>query len=200
MSDPVGSPAVNIGASSGWSELSRRADAFAGANAELRFHLDADTTVNLGGLAIDDVSVTACRPLSADLGVTLTDGVLSVTAGTSTTYTLVASNAGPDPIAATVDDAFPPGLACTWTCLASSGANCAASGSGDIADSVQLPAGGVATYTATCAISGSATGSLVNTATITSIADDQNPGNNSATDVDTVNPAPDNLFVDSFEN
>jgi subtilisin-like proprotein convertase family protein len=54
-------PVVNIGESSGWSTLSRRVDSLAGLNTELRFHLDGDTTVQLGGLAIDDVTVTACR-------------------------------------------------------------------------------------------------------------------------------------------
>jgi len=149
MSEGVGSPAVNIGASSGWSVLSRRADAFAGG---------------------------------------------------STTYTIVASNAGPDPITATVGDTFPPDLACAWTCTASSGATCAAAGSGDIADAAVLPVAGVATYTATCAISGSATGPLSNTVTIASTVGDPNAGNNSATDIDTVDPAPDSLFVNGFEN
>ena len=61
MNSAVGSPLVTIGETSGWSTLSRRADSLAGLNTELRFHLDSDTTVQLGGLAIDDVTVTACR-------------------------------------------------------------------------------------------------------------------------------------------
>ena len=58
---------MNIGEASGWGVFSRRADSLAGLNTELRFHLDSDTSVNFGGLAIDDVTVTACRPLAADL-------------------------------------------------------------------------------------------------------------------------------------
>ena len=53
-----------------------------------------------------------------------------------------------------------------------------------------LPAGGSVTYTAVCAISGSATGSLVNTATVAAPGGvtDTNPANNSATDTNTILP------------
>ena len=37
-----------------------RADNLAGLNTELRFHLDSDPSVNMGGLAIDDVMVQGC--------------------------------------------------------------------------------------------------------------------------------------------
>src|SRR5690606_3234291 len=57
----TGNPQVNIGGSYGWGVISRRADSLAGLNAELRFHLDSDTTVQFAGAAIDDVSVTGCR-------------------------------------------------------------------------------------------------------------------------------------------
>ena len=70
------------------------------------------------------------------------------------------------------------------------GGTCAASGSGDISDTANLPVGGSATYTATCTISASATGSLSNTATATvgGGVTDPTPGNNSATDTDTLTP------------
>ncbi|NJL29562.1 MAG: hypothetical protein HC897_17580, partial [Thermoanaerobaculia bacterium] len=71
--------------------FSRRADSLAGLNTELRFHVDSDTTVQFAGLAIDDVSVTACRALSADLQITKTDGVATATPGGSVTYTITAS-------------------------------------------------------------------------------------------------------------
>jgi subtilisin-like proprotein convertase family protein len=64
MTNAPGNPAVNIGESSGWGNYSGDISALAGLNVELRFHLDSDTTVNLGGLAIDDVSVTACMPVA----------------------------------------------------------------------------------------------------------------------------------------
>jgi uncharacterized repeat protein (TIGR01451 family) len=185
----TGNPQVNIGGSAGWGVFSRRADSLAGLNSELRFHLDSDTTVQLGGLAIDDVSVTACRALSADLSITKTDGVATAVPGGSTTYTITASNAGPDPVTgATVADTFPAILTCNWTCVGAGGGTCTAAGAGNINDTVNLPTGGAVTYTATCAIAPGATGTLANTATVTSSITDPTPANNSATDTDTLTP------------
>ncbi len=188
----TGNPQVNIGGSYGWGLHSRRADSLAGLNSELRFHLDTDTSVNFGGLAIDDVSVTACRGLSADLAITKTDGVTTAVPGGSVTYTITASNAGPDPVTgATVADTFPAVLTCTWTCAGAGGGTCTAAGSGNINDTVNLPAGGSTTYTATCNINASAAGTLSNTATVSSSVTDPNPANNSATDSDTLTPQAD---------
>jgi uncharacterized repeat protein (TIGR01451 family) len=192
MNNTVGNPAVTIAESSGWSILSRRADSLAGLNTELLFHLDSDTTVQLAGLAIDDVSVTACRPAAADLSITKTDGVTTAVPGGSVTYTITASNAGVDPvIGATVADTFPGILTCTWTCVGAGGGTCTAAGSGNISDTVNLPVGGSVTYTATCAIAPSATGTLSNTATVSSSTTDPDPANNSATDTDTLTPTAD---------
>ncbi|GMV31247.1 MAG: hypothetical protein AMXMBFR59_33720 [Rhodanobacteraceae bacterium] len=183
----TGNPQNNIGGSYGWGTFSRRADSLAGLNTELRFHLDSDTTVQFGGLAIDDVSVTACRAQSADASITKTDGVTTATPGGSVTYTITASNAGPDPATgATVADTFPASETCTWTCVGAGGGTCTAAGSGNIADSVNLPVGGSVTYTAACTIAASATGSLSNTATVTLPFTDPDPANNSATDTDTL--------------
>ena len=141
-------------------------------------------------ISLDDISIVAAPP-SADLAITKTDGVASVNAGGSTTYTITASNAGPDAATgATVADTFP--AACTsvsWTCAGAGGGTCTANGSGNINDSVNLPSGGSVTYTATCAVSSGASGSLINTATVTAPAGttDPTPGNNSATDTDTIN-------------
>jgi uncharacterized repeat protein (TIGR01451 family) len=190
----TGNPQANIGGSAGWGVFSRRADSLAGLNTEVRFHLESDTTVQFAGLAIDDVSVTACRPLAADLAITKTDGATTEVPGTPVTYTIVASNAGPDAVTgATVADTFPAVLSgCTWTCVGAGGGTCTAAGSGNLNDTaVNLPAGGSATYTATCNIASSATGTLANTATVTSAVTDPTPGNNSATDTDTLGPQAD---------
>jgi uncharacterized repeat protein (TIGR01451 family) len=126
----------------------------------------------------------------ADLSVTKTDGVATAVPGGSVTYTITASNAGPDPVTGgTVADTFPAVLTCTWTCVGAGGGTCTASGSGNINDTVNLPAGASVTYTATCAVSSSATGTLTNTATVSGGAvGDSNPANNSATDTDTLTP------------
>ena len=119
MTNTVGNPATTIQESSGWSQMTRRVDSLAGLNSELRFHVDSDTTVQFAGLAIDDVSVTGCRTLSADLSITKTDGVTTAVPGGSVTYTITGSNAGPDPVTgATIADTFPASETCTWTCLA----------------------------------------------------------------------------------
>jgi len=129
----------------------------------------------------------------ADASITKTDGVTTAVPGGSVTYTITASNAGPDPVAGgTVADTFPAILTCTWTCVGAGGGTCTAAGSGNIADTVNLPVGASVTYTATCAINSSATGVLTNTATVSSgAASDSNPANNSATDTDTLTPQAD---------
>lgn len=67
MTDAVGSPATTLNESSGWSRVSRRADAYANRNIQLRWNVSSDSSINLGGLALDDVSVTACcTPESCD--------------------------------------------------------------------------------------------------------------------------------------
>jgi uncharacterized repeat protein (TIGR01451 family) len=125
----------------------------------------------------------------ADLAITKTDGVTAATAGGSVTYTITASNAGPsNATGATVADTFPASLTCTWTCVGTGGGTCTAAGSGNLNDAVNLPSGGSVTYTASCTVSASATGTLSNTATVTAPAGvtDPAPGNNSATDSDTL--------------
>ena len=138
--------------------------------------------------ATDTDTLTA----AADLAITKTDGVTSATPGGSVTYTITASNAGPSNApGASVADTFPAVLTATWTCVGAGGGTCTASGAGNINDTVNLPAGGSVTYTASAQISPSATGTLSNTATVSAPGGvtDPTPGNNSATDTDTLTPA-----------
>ena len=131
---------------------------------------------------------------SADLSITKTDGVTTAVPGGSVTYTITASNAGPNAaVGARVADTFPATLTATWTCVGAGGGTCTASGSDNINDTVNLPAGASVTYTASASISASATGSLSNTATVSapSGVTDPTPGNNSATDTDTLSPQAD---------
>lgn len=130
----------------------------------------------------------------ADLAITKTDGVTTAVPGGSVTYTITASNAGPSNVTgATVADTFPATLSCMWTCAGAGGGTCAASGSGNINDTVNLPSGGSITYTASCTVAASATGTLANTATVAAPGEvtDPTPGNNSATDTDTLTPQTD---------
>jgi hypothetical protein len=58
MTHSVGNPVVSIPQSAGWSSLSADVSEYAGKTIELRYHVDSDTTVQLAGVAIDDVRVT----------------------------------------------------------------------------------------------------------------------------------------------
>jgi hypothetical protein len=108
----------------------------------------------------------------------------------------VVSNAGPlDVTAATVTDATltPSSNAnlasdAAWTCSGTGGGTCTGSGSGNISDTVDLPAGASVTYTVAVTVSGTPSGPLTNTATVAAPPGitDPVPGNNSATDTDTL--------------
>lgn len=151
-----------------------------------------------GAYTLNVTSSGATQPtcgaaLSADLAITKTDGVATATPGGSVTYTITASNAGPDPVTgATVADTLPAVLSsASWTCASAGGGTCTASGSGNINDSVNLPVGASVTYTLSANVAANATGTLSNTATIAAPGGvtDPTPANNSATDSDTVNAA-----------
>src|SRR4029453_13137535 len=95
---------------------------------------------------------------------------------------------------AVVTDTFPAALlGVSWTRGRAGGAVCPAGGAGNLADTVNLPVGGTVTYTVTGTVSPAATGTLTNTATVTPPAavTDPMPGNNSATDTDTLTPQAD---------
>ncbi len=69
MNSTVGNPAVTIPESAGWGRHRANIDAFAGKTVQLRFKLTTDNTVQLGGVAIDDVSVTAFGLPAAEIAV-----------------------------------------------------------------------------------------------------------------------------------
>lgn len=122
-----------------------------------------------------------------DVGVTKTDGVTSVVAGSSTTYTIVVTNNGPSTATnITVSDPLPAGVTTfTW-----SGTN-GHSGSGPLNDTIfSLAPGASISYTVIATVSPAATGSLNNIVTVT-VANDTNAQNNSATDTDAITPLAD---------
>ena len=123
----------------------------------------------------------------ADLQISKDDGVTTAVAGGSVTYTIVATNAGPstDP-SVSVADTFPSSLTCSWTSVAAGGATGNTNGSGNLADTLSMPPGSSVTYTVTCNIDPSATGTLSNTATVAASVTDPDSMNDSGTDGDTV--------------
>src|SRR5207249_3068046 len=115
-------------------------------------------------------------------------------------YTVTVSNSGPSKaVGATVADSFPANYTSpTWTATGSSGTSgFSATGSGNIADTVTIPAGGSITYTVSGTVSSAATGTLSNTATVTGSSDPA-PGNNSATDTDNLTPSADLAVTKAF--
>ena len=122
-----------------------------------------------------------------DVSITKTDGVATVVAGTSTSYTIVVGNSGPSQIdGIQVTDSLPAVLLnATWTCTPSGGAACgSASGSGSINEMVDMPAASTVTYVVTADVAPAAQGTLTNTAAVTLPTGmvDSDTANNAATD------------------
>ncbi|HUE73169.1 MAG TPA: right-handed parallel beta-helix repeat-containing protein [Pirellulaceae bacterium] len=127
----------------------------------------------------------------ADLSITKSDAPDPVVAGTTLTYTIVVTNNGPDTQTnAVVTDTFPAQLTnVTFTSVAAGGAtDNDATGTGNINDTVTLPAGSTITYTVTGTVASSATGTISNTATITAPPNtfETDLTNNSATETTTL--------------
>src|SRR5205823_875512 len=126
-------------------------------------------------------------PPTTDLRITVTDGLSTIVAGQNDSYTIVVINNGPINVTgAVVTDNFPAIFTgATFTATQSGGASgFTTSGTGNVNDTVTMPAGSVITYRASGRISSSATGTLSNTATVTAPAGVTDPDltNNSATD------------------
>lgn len=119
----------------------------------------------------------------------LFDGQGGVAPGREVSYRIEVWNDGPSSVAqARVIDIFPPEFSgVAWTCASQGGAACPTDGIGNIDSIVQLPVGGRVVFNATGIVGASATGRLINTATVQGIgAVDPDEGNNSSTDRDTV--------------
>jgi uncharacterized repeat protein (TIGR01451 family) len=118
------------------------------------------------------------------LSITKSDGKGTYVPGTSTTYTIIATNAGPSFLkGGTVSDPLPAQVAsATWTAVYSAGSSGPESGSGPLNETVNLAPGGTATFQFTVQIKPDATGDLVNTVTITPPPNTQG---NTATATDT---------------
>jgi uncharacterized repeat protein (TIGR01451 family) len=147
------------------------------------------SAIATAGLRTTKFALTNTVSSQADLAITKTNGVTTVTAGGSVTYTITASNAGPGNAPGThVADTLPASLTASWTCVGAGGGTCTAAGVGNLDDTINLPAGGSVTYTLRALVAATATGTLSNTATVIAGAgiSDPNPGNNSATDADTI--------------
>jgi len=158
------------------------------------YRCDSTNTCSQPADALDVTATATPTPTPTpanDLKVTLTDGKTTIVAGAQNTYTMTVTNAGPVAVTgASVVDTFPSIFTgVTFTATQSGGATgFAASGTGNINDTVDMPSGSKVTYTPKGKVSAGATGNLSNTAQVTAPNGvvDPNTANNSATDSDTI--------------
>ena len=132
---------------------------------------------------------TALRASVADLVITNTNGVSAVVVGTTTTYTITVTNAGPATAAdAVVTDIFPSVLTgVSWSCAGTGGAVCgAAAGTGNINATVTVPVTGAATFTATGTVDSASSNTIENTARVVPAAGTSDPTQAIATDIDPI--------------
>ena len=134
----------------------------------------------------------------ADVAVALTDGVSFVAPGGAVYYRIDVTNLSPLALSEVlVQDAFPAALGgCAWTCAATEGGSCSASGNGDIDQSIALAAHGGASFLVACTLAPDAVGVLGNTAQATA-PNDPAPANNAAADQSTISA--ELIYNDGFE-
>jgi uncharacterized repeat protein (TIGR01451 family) len=175
----TGSPATNAGAASK-----------SGVNAPT---FDFDRQGRPAGSGFD-IGADEYPGPQADLSISKSNGRTYVIPGMTVTYNIVVTNLGPGNVTnAVVNDSLPGGLSnATWTCSATAGSSCTtASGTGNISNRlVSLLAGGSATFVLSARLSATPSGAnLSNTATVTAPGGTTDPvtGNNSSTDIDSIN-------------
>jgi uncharacterized repeat protein (TIGR01451 family) len=205
-SSRTGSASVTSGATGSGNSLAATVDIAAGAGNSVVFTVAGTIEPTATGTLTNTATVTAPAGISdtntanntaadrdsltpqADLSITKTDGTATETPGATTTYTITVSNNGPSAVTgAQASDVLP---ADTTFVSATSGATYDAGANTVSFTTGTLAPGDSTGFRLTLAISSSATGNLVNTATVAPPAGttDPNPSNNSATDTDT--PAP----------
>ncbi|MBL9038940.1 MAG: DUF11 domain-containing protein, partial [Archangium sp.] len=157
------------------------------------YSVRADTVSKIIGPMVQ----TAITPTTTytDLSIVVDDNISVVDWGGSTTTVITVTNSGPNAVtAALVNDTFPSQLtAGNWTCTASAGSSCPASGSGNLVNvSVNLLVGGTATFSIPATVqAGSGVASFSNVASVATPVGttDNTPSNNADsnyTDIGTV--------------
>jgi hypothetical protein len=164
---------------------------------------DNGGTANGGIASSAPQAIRIVVPLSADLEISLGNGQPNLAPGATAIYQLDVANAGPSTgNAARVQFNLPVGLgAATWTCASLSLASCpAASGSGGIDQTVNLPSGGALRYVLSAPVTAAVGATVVATATVTAATGVVDPdlADNTASDSDPVVTA--QLFDDGFES
>ncbi len=134
----------------------------------------------------------------ADLSILLRNGLRLLPAGGVSDYVLLVSNAGPQAVVnARVSDILPPQLSnASWTCAASEGASCPASGAGTLDALVSLAAGASVSFDLRVDVQDSPEQVVINRATVSApiSAPDPTTANNESIDIDAIG-----LFGEGFE-
>ena len=148
--------------------------------------MNAVTVTPAAGLTIPvcdpDCSAAVTVPPAPAVGLAIAKSVAPdpYTPGRQLAYTVRVSNSGPsDAFGAKINDPLPAqlsGAKFTWTCTATAGSSCAASGSGAIHDVVTIAVGGHLTYTVTGTVPAGTSGTLTETATATPSSADTDHG------------------------
>jgi uncharacterized repeat protein (TIGR01451 family) len=139
---------------------------------------------NDDGIATCDIGAYEAGPSLADLSIYKFSLLGGVKPGGLVAYTIVVSNSSPVAVAASVTDTFPAEYDVSgWVCAPAS-ACLPSSGTGDISATVTLPPLGSVAFTVQGKVVPTATGTLINTATVAPPpgVTDPNPANNSSTD------------------
>lgn len=166
-------------------------------------------TVSVSSPIVQTATATDSDTLTptADLAITNTDNSPTpghVQTGQALTYTVIVTNGGPsDVTGASVTDSLPAGFdGASYSAVDTGGATgFTASGSGNISDTVNMPAGSTITYTITGTIDAAATGTLLSVATVGAPlgVTDPNSANNSVTDSNVVSTEAD-LSITKTDN
>lgn len=138
----------------------------------------------------------------ADVSVSLTDGLDTVSAGQTVRWTLTVNNVGINGLAGViVTTALSSNLSqVTWTCRAATGSECTSNGFGAPSDSIDIASRGNVSYRINAIVSPDATGNVTVSVSAATPAGyiDLTPDNNRATDTDTVYDAS-TIFADGFD-
>ncbi|HEX5125046.1 MAG TPA: PQQ-dependent sugar dehydrogenase [Rhodanobacteraceae bacterium] len=165
------------------------------------YRVSVRVTDTSGASDVQSMIITVTQPI-ADVGVTIDDGVTEVAPGAGVVYTMTLTNHGTDLVQAEhAATALAPALTnVRWTCVATSGGACTASGNGNIAEDVDLAPGGTVTFTISAQVALNASGTLDSSATVTPPPgyEDPNTTDNTATDTDIVTIS-DRIFANGFD-
>lgn len=142
--------------------------------------------------------------VTADLAIAKTSAASTYVAGGPATYTIAVTNLGPNAaMGASVTDTFPSSeVGVTWSCAATGGAACPVppTGSGNINALVNVPPGGVVTFSASALVSVGTTGPIVNSAGVFPPAGTTDPVSSNNLSAVTLNLQLDPVFANGFEN